>query len=151
MPTYTVTLVSDQVRDWNSTKGGPMKGYRVDLQDASGQVVRNCEWSRKPESPAPQVGQSVEGDIDLEAQYGPKFKLAQSAGFGGGGSRARPPEERRSIAMQHAQKCAVTILEVAAAHGEYHPPSAGDVAAQVKLVAATLFKQVQEAEGGATQ
>lgn len=147
MPVYTITAVGDQVRDWDATKGGPMKSYRVTLRNAEGNELANVEWARKATSPKPEVGQSVDGDVDTSGQYGPKLKLAQQAG-GGGFSRSKPPEERRSIAMQHAQKCAVTILEVAAAHGDYKPPNAGDVVGQVKTLAAALFQQVMEAEAG---
>jgi hypothetical protein len=148
IPSYTITEVSPQVRDWSSNAGGPMKGYRVSLQNGQGQVMANVEWSRKATSPPPTVGQQVEGDVDTSGQYGPKFKAAQSGGYGGGGGGGRPrdPAERRSIAMQHAQKCAVSVLEVAAAHGDYVPPNAGDVATHVKTIARLLWLQVKDAE-----
>jgi hypothetical protein len=151
MANYRVTAVSDRVRDWASEKGGLMRSYRVTLADeATGETIGNCEWARKVSSPPPAVGESVEGDVDHSGQYGPKFKAAARPA-GGGGGRPRDPAERRSIAMQHAQKCAVTVLEVAAAHGDYKPPNASDVVNQVKTVAAALFKQVADAEADRIQ
>jgi hypothetical protein len=149
--TYNVTQVADGAREWKAQNGTiPMKSYRVTLKNEQGAELQNVEWSRKAESPPPQVGQQIDATIDMRegTTYGPKLKLEQRGGGGGGGYRADSPEVRRSIAMQHAQKCAVSILEVAAAHGEYTPPSAGDVAKHVTAVAAVLFAQVVEAEAG---
>lgn len=148
MPTYKIGNVRENPREWQSQAGGPMLGYRMDMQDqATGEVTQNVEWSRKPTSAPPAAGQTVEGTIDTAAKYGPKFKQMQQQGGrgGGGGYRPRDPAENRSIAMQHAQKCAVTVLEVAAAHGDYHPPNASDVTGHVKSVAAALFLQVEDA------
>jgi hypothetical protein len=156
MAEFTIAAVatnedgSPRTRAWNSEKGGPMLSYRMTLRNAQGAELSNVEWSRKQDSQPPAVGQSIEGEVDTTGEYGPKFKAAQRPGGtgGGGGGRPRDPAERRSIAMQHAQKCAVTILEVAASHGDYRPPNAGDVVTQVKAVAAALFQQVQQAEAG---
>jgi hypothetical protein len=151
MPAYTVTAVGDNVREWKAQNGTiPMKSYRVSLKDGAGTDLENVEWSRKAESPAPTVGQSIDATIDMRegTTYGPKLTLEQRGG--GGFGRAKPPEERRSIAMQHAQKCAVTLLELAASHGEYKPPErVADMAEHIKAVAAALFKQVVDAEKGA--
>lgn len=145
MPAYTITAVAPNPRDWNSTQGGPMKGYRVTMRDAQGQEMQNVEWSRKVTSAAPTVGQQVEGTIDTSGQYGPKFKAAQQGGgFGGGGFRPRDPAERKSIEMMHAQKCAVDALRLAAEHGEYKPPKASDVVDQVRDLAASFFAQIEE-------
>jgi hypothetical protein len=48
--------------------------------------------------------------------------------------------------MQHAQKCAVSLLELAAQHGDYKPPKASDAVEQVRSVAWVLFRQVIDAE-----
>jgi hypothetical protein len=153
VPNHKVTAVDpNPPRSWNSAKGGPMLSYRVDLARVEDDfAIRNVEWSKKQDSKPPQVGEVIDCTVDMEAQYGPKLKVnfTQGGGGGGGGGRGwvpEPPEKRRSIAMQHAQKCAVEILAVAAAHGDYKPPSAGDVAGQVKTVAQALFAQVIEAE-----
>jgi hypothetical protein len=141
-PAYTITAVNDQVRDWQSQQGGPMKGYRVTLRNADGREMANVEWSRKANSPAPQVGQTVDGTVDTSGQYGPKFKAAMAGGGGGGFSRSKSPEERRSIAMQASQKVAVEIVRMNA------PPDVSAVTDEVLRVAQSLFQQVQRAEAG---
>ena len=51
-------------------------------------------------------------------------------------------------ARTYAQKCAVSLLDVAS-RGAYTPPdSVGGLAEHVKTVAAALYAQVQEAEAG---
>lgn len=142
MATYTITAVSDNVRDWSSSKGGTMKAYRVVMRDQAGNETQNVEWSRKESSPPPTVGQQVEGDIDVAAQYGPKFKQANTAG-GGGGYRGKPVEERRSIAMQHAQKCAVDVVRLAADLGEWRPADDEKALGAVLKIADKLFAQVE--------
>lgn len=82
---YKIKAVSKQVREYDS-KYGPMKSYKVAFEDYDQAV----EISRKDTSPAPQVGDELEGTIDMSGQYGPKFKQDFSAGkksFGGGYSR----------------------------------------------------------------
>lgn len=144
-PSYTITEVGDSVREWTSQKGAPFKSYRVTLRNTEGRELANVEVSRPATSPKPEAGQTVEGTVDTSGQYGPKLKEPRP---GGGGLRSKPPEERRSIAMQHAQKCAVTVLDLAATHGEFKPASVNDLAQQVKVVAGVLFAQVMEAESG---
>jgi hypothetical protein len=150
VPQYTITAVSDQVRDWNTKKGDPWKSYRVTLRNERGDEKPNVEVSRAASDDAPKVNEVVDGTVENREQYGPKLNTPRRGG-GGGGWKPKPPEERRSIAMQHAQKCAVTILEVAAAHGDYKPPSAHDVANHATVIAGFLFSQVIDAEKGATR
>lgn len=148
MPSFEITYVSDKIRPWDSTKGGPMKSYRVEVRDEQGTLIPNVEWARKADSPPPAVGQKLEGTLDTSGQYGPKFKAAQTGGGSGGGGRPRDPAERRSIQMQHAQKCAVEALRLAAQFGDgdakYVPPSAADVVAQIKVIASGLYQQIEE-------
>ena len=101
MPTFTITDVSPNVRDWNSQQGGPMKEYRVHLAEGD-QRHMNVEWSRKATSPAPTEGQQVEGTLEDRGQHGLKLKVAPS--FGGGGF-ARPEDPKRAarILRQHSQ------------------------------------------------
>jgi hypothetical protein len=148
VPEYEITAVAHnddgtlKTRPW----GDGMLEYKMHVRDGEGNLTQSVEWSRKTGSPPPTVGQKIIGAIE-QGKYGPKFKQQGGGGGGGGGyGKPRDPAERRSIAMQHAQKCAVTILEVAAAHGDYKPPNAGDVVSQVRTVAAKLFLQVKDAE-----
>jgi hypothetical protein len=151
MPQYTIAAVDpNPPRQWAGQQGGQNLSYRVDMSDESGFVTRNVEWSKRADKPAPQVGEKANGTIDMEAKFGPKFKPEYQQGGGGGGKREwvpEPPEKRRSIAMQHAQKCAVELLSLGALHGDYKPPErVGDLANNVKAVAVVLFQQVMDAE-----
>lgn len=72
---YSITSVSTAVRDYE-TKFGAMKSYKIMLD--GGEVV---ELSQKASTPAPTVGQELEGHIE-EGQYGKKFKKEfQQGGF----------------------------------------------------------------------
>lgn len=115
MPQYTITAVSPNVRDWDAKQGGPMKSYRVHLKDAQGTVVQNVEWSRRASSPPPEVGQTVEGELEDKGQYGLKLRVTQRGG--GGGSRGRDPKERAEIRRQHAQTTALRWAELQHARG----------------------------------
>lgn len=148
MPHFEV-LAAEKIKDGQGTRG-PFTVWKLGLkQDGEEAVVAEafCPAGTGP----PAVGTVVEGDIEKtdNPSWLDKFRPARKQGAGGGGFKPRDPAERRSIAMQHAQKCAVTILSVAAEHGDYEPPNAGDVVGQVKTIAHALFEQVQQAEGGA--
>jgi hypothetical protein len=114
MPQYAVVAVSEQVRDWNTKAGAAWKSYRVTLRNEHGIEKQNVEISRAATDPAPKPGEVVEGTVENREQYGPKLNTPRKFGAGGGGGwKPKPPEERRSIAMQHAQKCAASVLAVA--------------------------------------
>lgn len=76
---YTIKAVNPQTRAY-STKFGEMVSYKV-LFEGIGTPV---EISQKASSKAPEVGDSVDGTIDMSAPYGPKFKKEFSQSFGGG-------------------------------------------------------------------
>lgn len=105
MPAFEITLVSDKIRPWDSTKGGPMKSYRIQVKDEQGNITDNVEWARKADSPAPAVGQKIEGTLDTSGEYGPKFKATPTSSFGGRGGRS--PQERAEIIQQHSHKVAL--------------------------------------------
>lgn len=105
MPTFEIMVVGDQIREWSSERGGPMKSYRVGLRDEQGQSTPNVEWARKATSPPPVAGQKIEGTLDTSGQYGPKFKATPSSSFGGG--RGRDPKESAQIVRQHSQEMAL--------------------------------------------
>jgi hypothetical protein len=138
------------VRAAAQTKAGI--GQRGDMQEIALTLLQDGSsepkaalWFTKGTTPLPGVGEKLEGELE-QTQFGLKFKKAGGWSGGGGGGRKDTPETRRSIAMQHAQKCAVSVLAVAAEHGEYTPPNVGDVAKHVKTVAQALYLQVMDAE-----
>lgn len=118
---YRITAVRSGPRKWQSTKGGEMHSYRVDLADANGQVTQNVERNKKPTSDPPKEGDQEYGDIEHGGEYGPKFKTASrpGSGGGGGGGRAKRPDDdpkvyaarQAAIARQHSQEMALRFLE----------------------------------------
>jgi hypothetical protein len=97
----TISKVLDR-REW-SGQHGPMVTYKIELE---GHGV--AELNQKPETPAPQEGQSIFGDLQPGREgYPPKLKKVQQGGFGGGG---KSPEEQKSIRRQSAQQRAALYL-----------------------------------------
>jgi hypothetical protein len=135
---YVVEAVLEKRREWNSTKGGPMVSHYVNLKDTAGQVVQNVEWAKKSTSPAPVVGEQVDGNID-HGDYGPKFKAAFTGGGGGRGGAPKSPEERAAIAASVAFKAGLDAVEQAATFGIAKPESVEDHAALVKRYADFAF------------
>jgi hypothetical protein len=147
VPTYTVRGAVPTKTGLGQS--GNMQDVALALTGPDG-VELTASWFAKMGETLPQPGSQVEGSIE-QSQYGPKWKPVRQGGGGGGGRgwQPEPPEKRRSIAMQHAQKCAVELLAVGAAHGEYKPPATvGELAGHVKVVAAALVTQVLESEAG---
>lgn len=119
---YEITAVATGFREWNSQQGGQFFAYKITLKDPTGRVHENVEWSRKSSSAAPQVGESVEGELEtktVNAASGPfqvtKFRKAQQAGSGG--FRPRDPKETAAIQRQHSQSVAVEYLKYRATLG----------------------------------
>jgi hypothetical protein len=130
MAAYTVIAVEEQTRDW----GDDMREYRVTLQNADGREKAGIKLNRKRTAPKPAAGEKLEIVDISDKGFGLVAKEARKPGGGGGGWKPEPPEKRRSIAMQHAQKCAVEIL------GDR--PEVGSVVD----IAWVLFRQVIAAE-----
>lgn len=143
-PGAVVTLVTithvGEPKPWTG-QHGPMVDYWLTLEGEDKQAI----LTQKPETAPPAVG-PVDLNLIQHPRFPDKFKATkpQQGGGSGGGGRPRDPAEQRSIAMQHAQKCAVEALKLAAAHGDYRPPAAADVVEQVKLIASGLFHQIEE-------
>lgn len=113
MATYTITAVSPNVRDWTASQGGAMKEYRVHLRDGQDKLVQNVEWSRKASSPAPTVGQQIEGELQDKGQYGFKLKVAPGGRGGGYGPRPEDPKRAATITRQHSQGMALQYFALA--------------------------------------
>jgi hypothetical protein len=106
MPSYTIESI-DERREWEGNYG-PMVSYKVTLAGSG-----KAEIAQKPTTPAPTVGQTIEGTLEPSKNpaFPPKLKKAQQA-FGGGGGRpaGRSPEESRTIVRQHSQHMALKLL-----------------------------------------
>jgi hypothetical protein len=147
VPTYTVRGAVPTKTGLGQS--GNMQDVALALTGPDG-VELTASWFAKMGETLPQPGSQVEGSIE-QSQYGPKWKPVRQGGGGGGGRgwQPEPPEKRRSIAMQHCQKCAVELLAVGAQHGPYTPPERiSELAEHVRVVADALFKQVLGAESG---
>lgn len=146
---YTVTAVQPNPRPWNSQKGGPMLSYRVDLQDSQGHITPNVEWAKKQDSPAPQVGETSEGNLN-NTEYGFKFKAAYSGG-GGGGARGKSPEESAAIQRMHIQKTAPSYAEFLLTIGVVEQPKDDKEAfALLQRVMSWLEKDIERAKRNVT-
>jgi hypothetical protein len=107
---YTVLGVDANTRTWNSEKGGQMIAYSVKFTEHPDKAV---EWSRKASSDAPKVGDSVDGTIDWNAKFGPRFKQEFAGAKGSGTWKPRDPAEIAAIQRQAALKVSVQIAAAA--------------------------------------
>jgi hypothetical protein len=84
---------------------GEMYKYTVQLEGEADTV----EVSQKPDTPAPQPGETLEGSIE-STQYGKRFKKEFKGGTGFSGGRVNSPEDRASIERQVSLKAAVETV-----------------------------------------
>lgn len=113
--TYTIKLVTPEVRDY-STQYGDMKSYKLilnemydpNLSDFEQTVV---ELSQKASTPAPKVGDKLEGTVDMSGQFGPKFKKDYAGGArpGGGGGPTRTSDPK-TFYISYAKDIMVAII-----------------------------------------
>jgi hypothetical protein len=115
MSSYKVTAVNG-TRDWDS-KYGAMRSYTINLEGSDGQAAMNVELAQKQTTTPPAPGLTLEGTIDWEGKFGPKFKKEQGQFSGGGGGSApspsggkRDPGQQDSIERQVALKSAVELV-----------------------------------------
>jgi len=97
---------------------GQMCIYTLLVTDPTGQQIQ-CELLQRPDTPIPQQGQQVEGDMrpsSNPAKYPPTLKKAKPAGGGGGGGRGfDSPETIARISRSHAQEMALRFYEATGA------------------------------------
>jgi hypothetical protein len=106
MSNYTITSINGK-REFES-KYGPLVSYKLTITGDDG-YQGEAEMTRKPDSPAPQEGEQVEGTLDKSnPKFPPKLKRAQGAP--GGGSPGRPNKDSQSIERQVAFKGAVELI-----------------------------------------
>ena len=108
--TYTIETVVGR-REWTG-QYGPNVSYDLRLTGVSDVV----ELTRKPEKPAPQVGETLTGTLEDGYQGKKKFKVERQGGFGGGGGRS--PEESARITRQHSQEMALRYAAIRAQQGK---------------------------------
>lgn len=116
---HQIVSVDSGPRQWGSRHGSQNNAWRCTLKTPDGSTVQNVEVSYKiggdGNSKVPQPGDVLYGDIDHEANYGPKFKKQQQGGGyggggGGGGRSAWTPEREASVIRQHSQHMAVLTI-----------------------------------------
>lgn len=78
--TYVIKQVREKPKEWDSAYG-PMLTYLIQVEGNGEPVSIN----KKPESPAPQIGDELYGTIE-ETKFGQKFKSAPKP-FGGSSPR----------------------------------------------------------------
>lgn len=106
MSNYQITAVTGQ-REFDS-KYGPLVSYKLTIKGDDG-YEGEAEMTRKPESPAPQSGETIEGTLDRSnPRFPPKLKKAQGGGAPRGGG-ARSAKDSDSIERQVAYKGAVEM------------------------------------------
>lgn len=149
--TFTVTAVSDNVREYD-TDYGPKKAYRVHLRNGDGSEHLNIEWRRNADSPAPSVGQQIEADLVDQGKYGQRLELAQRGGSGGvwsgtksggGGSKdfKADPVKQAAIAMENSHGAAIEIAKLALEQGK----SSQEIEQVVTQIADRLYERVTAA------
>lgn len=120
MPVYTVKQVGAPIE--KPDRGyGPMQEIALVLNDGQSDVT--APWYTSAKSTVPQVGDTLEGEIE-QGQYGPKFKKAKRPPPGGG-PRVKSAEEleadaarQRMIVRQHSQTTAMRWAELQHARGK---------------------------------
>lgn len=110
---HTLTVVS-QPRQWEG-EYGTMHAYTVKVEGDEGAY----DLSKKPSSPAPVVGQTIEVARIVPPKEGttylPKIKLAQ---VGGGGGRGPSPQDRRAMQRCHSQEMALRYAAIKQSQGK---------------------------------
>lgn len=141
MANYVIEAVNPKTRSYE-TKFGNMTSYQVKFKDLADAV----EISKKDSSPAPAVGETLEGTIS-EGQYGKKFKKDYQPGggpnFGGnGGSKSSyVPKDDKAIQAQWALGRSVE------AYGPIGKDSVADYVGKVSELAVELFSAIDFVKG----
>lgn len=118
MGTYTITEVHGSEEWGDGGEYGPKTTFKLSLDGPDGKTEAGtvAELAQKRESPAPLVGQTLNGQ--LVSQNGRwKFKKDKPQA-GGGVPRQRDPLETKRIVHQHSQEMALRYIEAKVAAGE---------------------------------
>jgi hypothetical protein len=132
---FRILGVDPNVRDVQLTHG-MFKSYRMELGTPQNERVA-AEWLRKASSPAPQVGELIEGYLQppKDQRFPPSFKQAQKQAGGFSGPRPEDPKRAAAIQRMHSQKVALEAIRLAAEIGVIEKPA--DSAALFALVGKT--------------
>ena len=107
MSNYQITAVNGK-REFES-KYGPLVSYKINIKGDDG-YEGEAEITRKPESPAPSQGETIEGTLDRSnPRFPPKLKKAPGGGGAGAPRGARSAKDSDSIERQVAYKGAVEM------------------------------------------
>lgn len=138
---YLIVGVADRVKDVQLDHGA-FKSYTMTLRNHQGRE-QPVEWLRKADSPAPRVGDTVEGTVtpSQNPKYPPKFKQAQKGGGGGRGGWGGNQKNDRSIEAQVAAKGGVEIA-IAAATGQ--PTDAATLTQNAVAAARALHAAIRD-------
>ena len=112
MSRYTIREIIGQPNPWQGSKGGPMLGYSLDVTGDDG-FAGQVELNQKVDTPAPTVGQVIEGTLDKSnPKYAPKLKKAQQsyAGSFSGSGKGKSKADQDSIERAVAYKGAVDLV-----------------------------------------
>jgi len=132
-PHKIVAVLAEEPRPWDSTKGGPMLSWRIDVE-AGEQTLERVELAQKKTTAKPEVGQELDGHVQRRffGTDGVDLQFRKAARFGGGGGggsgrawKPRPDDapvvyaaKQAQIVCQHSQNMALRVLELAEKSGE---------------------------------
>lgn len=127
MPEATIKSVDGQ-REW-SGNFGPMIDYTLTIE--SGGKTGPVYITKKPDSPAPEAGESFDYEVVKRDKFGTKIKRVFDTPYtadNGSSLKAGPSQAARneSIERQVAAKCAARVVAAYVASGKT-PPAAADV------------------------
>lgn len=117
---YTIESVGP-TKEWSGAHG-PMLDYQIKFKEEP-------EWvtvTQKPSTPAPAVGQTLNGSI-TPTQYGKKFKKEQVMG-GGASSSPRQPLDHDSMYRCNALNNATALVAGSGAKDEVLPARVTELA-----------------------
>lgn len=114
---YTIERCVGSPRDWDFS-GNSYRSYYVNFEGDE----RRVEIAQKPETPAPNVGDTLTGHIEEQNRNGSvyfKFRKAKAGNFGGGGQpRPEDPARAKRIVRQHSQGMALQYAALRHSQGK---------------------------------
>jgi hypothetical protein len=100
---YTINSVAQDVREY-TTAYGQMKAYKVRFNESGDTIV---EIAQKFTTPAPKMGDVLQGTIDMNGEYGAKFKKD----FTPKSAQSSASKDDRTMYTAYAKDLLVAIIE----------------------------------------